>query len=95
MASLRQIKKQIDYVVNEVVYDCYLSLGFHPEQQEEIVTLMQQAVDMRNNLFELVNNPAEKHNPSLVRKHYSYVRQQLVERTEEIWGKLSEICKFE
>ena len=95
MASLRQIKKQIDYVVNEVVYDCYLSLGFHPEQQEEIVTLMQQVVDMRNNLFELVNNPSEKHNPSLVRKHYSYVRQQLVERTEEIWGKLSEICKFE
>ena len=95
MASLRQIKKQIDYVVNEVVYDCYLSLGFHPEQQEEIVTLMQQVVDMRNNLFELVNNPAEKHNPSLVRKHYSYVRQQLVERTDEIWGKLSEICKFE
>ena len=95
MASLRQIKKQIDYVVNEVVYDCYLSLGFHPEQQEEIVTLMQQVVDMRNNLFELVNNPAEKHNPSLVRKHYSYVRQQMIERTEEIWGKLSEICKFE
>ena len=50
---------------------------------------------MRNNLFELVNNPAEKHNPSLVRKHYAYVRQQLIERTEEIWGKLSEICKFE
>ena len=95
MASLRDIKKEIDYTVNEVVYDCYLSLGFHPEQQEEIVTLMQQVVDMRNNLFELVNNPAEKHNPSLVRKHYSYVRQQMIERTEEIWGKLSEICKFE
>ena len=95
MASLRQIKKQIDYVVNEVVYDCYLSLGFHPDKQEEIVTLMQQVVDMRNNLFELVTNPAEKHNPSLVRKPYSYVRQQMIERTEEIWGNLSEICKFE
>ncbi|MBP3439684.1 MAG: hypothetical protein J6K24_00325 [Tidjanibacter sp.] len=95
MASLRQIKKQIDYVVNEVVYDCYLSLGFHADKQEEIVALMQQVVDMRNNLMELVNNPAEPHNPSLVRKHYAYVRAQLVERTEEIWGKLSEICKFE
>lgn len=95
MASLRDIKKEIDYVVNEVVYDCYLSLGFHSDRHAEIIDLMQQVVDMRNNLFELVNNPAEKHNPSLVRKHYAYVRQQLIERTEEIWGKLSEICKFE
>ena len=45
--------------------------------------------------MELVNNPAEKHNPSLVRKHYAYVRQQLVEKSEELWGKLSVICKFE
>ena len=95
MASLRDIKKEIDYTVNEVVYDCYLSLGFHPEKQDEIIALMQGTVDMRNNLMELVNNPAEKHNPSLVRKHYAYIRAQLVERTEEIWGKLSETCKFE
>ncbi len=95
MASLRDIKKEIDYTVNEVVYDCYLSLGFHADKQSEIIGIMQAAVDMRNNLMELVNNPAEKHNPSLVRKHYAYIRAQLVERTEELWGKLSEICKFE
>ena len=95
MASLRDIKKEIDYVVNEVVYDCYLSLGFHSDKQGEIIAVMQGAVDMRNDLIELVNNPAEKHNPSLVRKHYAYVRQQLNEESDELWGKLSEICKFE
>lgn len=95
MASLRDIKKEIDYTVNEVVYDCYLSLAFHADKQEEIIGLMNEVVEMRNNLMELVNNPAEKHNPSLVRKHYAYIRAQLVERTEEIWGKLSQICKFE
>ena len=95
MASLRDIKKEIDYVVNEVVYDCYLSLGFHSDKRSEIIAVMQGAVDMRNDLIELVNNPAEKHNPSLVRKHYAYVRQQLVEKSEELWGQLSEICKFE
>ena len=95
MASLRDIKKEIDYVVNEVVYDCYLSLGFHSDKQGEIIAVMQGVVDMRNDLIELVNNPAEKHNPSLVRKHYAYVRQQLNEKSDELWGKLSEICKFE
>ena len=29
MASLRRVKKDIDYLVSEVVYDCYLALYFH------------------------------------------------------------------
>ena len=53
MASLRDIKKEIDYVVNEVVYDCYLSLGFHSDKQGEIIAVMQGAVDMRNDLNDL------------------------------------------
>ncbi len=93
MASLRDIKKLIDMVVNEVVYDAYLSMGFHTDKHKEIVEIMQQAVDMRNNLFELVNNPAEKHNPSLVRKHYAYIQDQLAEQSEALWTKLSDICK--
>ncbi|MDY3979663.1 MAG: hypothetical protein SOZ00_06550 [Tidjanibacter sp.] len=93
MASLRDIKKEIDYVVNDVVYDCFLSLQFHSEKGEAIVDIMQEAVDLRNNLFELVNNPAEKHNPSLIRKHYGYIRAQLVEKADELWNKLSDLCK--
>ena len=36
MASLRRVKKDIDYLVSEVVYDCYLALYFHSERRDAI-----------------------------------------------------------
>ncbi len=48
MASLRRVKKDIDYLVSEVVYDCYLALYFHSERRDAIVAVMEEAVDARN-----------------------------------------------
>ncbi len=93
MASIRMIKKDIDYLVGEVVSDCYLTIYFHPEKREKVVSLMEQAVGLRNKLFEQVNNPVEKNNPSLVRKHYNHVRRELMASIDEMFSKLSEICK--
>ncbi len=91
MATLREIKKDIDYIVNEVVIDCYLALHFHDGKQKEIVGVMQDAVDLRNELFEMVNNPAEKHNRSLVRKHYAFIRSQMADRVEGLFDKLASV----
>ncbi len=93
MANLRTIKKDIDYLVNEVVYDCYLSLCFHNDKRDQIVDVMQEAVDFRNNLFEMVNNPADKHNKSLVKKHFAFVRAQMLEKTDELFETLSAVCQ--
>lgn len=93
MASLRDIKKDIDYVVNELVFDCYMSLFYHSDKQEAVVDIMQEAADLRNNLFEMVSNPPEKHNKSLIKKHYRYVREQLFEKTDALFEKLSYVCK--
>ncbi len=93
MANLRTIKKDIDYLVNEIVYDCYLSLCFHEDKHEKIVDIMQETVDFRNNLFEMVNNPADKHNKSLVKKHFAYIKAQMQEKADELCDKLSAVCQ--
>ena len=80
-------------LLNDVVYDCFLSLQPLREGRGYCRYYWQEAVDLRNNLFELVNNPAEKHDPSLIRKHYGYIRAQLVEKADELWNKLSDLCK--
>ena len=72
MASIRLIKKDIDYLVSEVVSDCYLTIYFHPEKKQEIVSVMEEAVELRNSLFAQIK-PKEKHNPSLVKKHYAQI----------------------
>lgn len=93
MASVRMIKKDIDYLVGEVIADCYLTIYFHPEKKEGVVGLMQKAVELRNDLFERVNNPQEKNNASLVRKHYNHIRRELMTRVDELFFNLSEVCK--
>ncbi|MFI3267017.1 MAG: hypothetical protein R3Y15_07700 [Rikenellaceae bacterium] len=95
MASLRTIKKDVDFIVNEVVGDCYVSLYFNRSKQAEIVTIMEGAIDLRNDLFQKINNPAEKHNKRLVKKHYIQVRQELANGIDSLFEKLSSVCAAE
>ncbi len=91
MANLRQIKKDIDYLVHEVVYDCYLAIYFHPDKRDEIIGVLNDAAELRNNLYEMVNNPAEKHNKSLVKKHYAFIRYEAMNRIEGLFDKLGNV----
>lgn len=91
MASLRVLKLEIDYALEEVVFDCDMAICFQPTKGEEIFALMQQAVEIRNELFAKANNPVEPKNRSLVRKHYAALRTEMAERFGSIFEKLSAI----
>lgn len=78
MASIRGIKNEIDYLVSEVISDGYMALYFNVEKRDAIVSVIEEAVAMRNNLYEKVNNPADKQNKSLVRKHYAQIRRDMI-----------------
>jgi hypothetical protein len=87
------LKKDIDYLLDEVVTDSYLSLYFHPERKDEIVKIMEDAVELRNTLYERANNPAEKNSRSLVRKHYAAVRRDMFDGIDKLFVRLSETGK--
>lgn len=91
MANLRDLKKEIDYRLEEVVFDCDMAICFQPSKEKEIFDVMQDAVAVRNALFIKANNPAEPHNRSLVRKHYSALRTEMVAEYEKFFTRLSEI----
>ncbi|MEG2772145.1 MAG: hypothetical protein RR960_07370 [Alistipes sp.] len=93
MANLRDLKKEIDYRLEEVVFDCDMAICFQPSKENSIVELMQEAVATRNELFTKVSNPAEPHNRSLVRKHYAALRREVVEAFDKLFEKLSEVNK--
>lgn len=93
MANLRNLKKEIDYRLEEVVFDCDMAMCFQPSKEKEIFEVMQDAVAVRNTLFVKANNPAEPHNRSLVRKHYAALRSEMVAAYDKMFEKLSEINK--
>lgn len=61
MANLRNLKKEIDYRLEEVVFDCDMAMCFQPSKEQEIFAVMQEAVGVRNALFAKAMNPAEPH----------------------------------
>ena len=91
MANLRDLKKEIDYRLEEVVFDCDMAICFQPSKEKEIFNVMQNAVAVRNALFVKANNPAEPHNRSLVRKHYTALRAEMVAEYDKLFKRLSEI----
>lgn len=91
MASLRDLKKEIDYRLEELVFDCDMAICFQPSKEKEIFDLMKAGVDLRNALYTKVSNPAEPHNRSLVRKHYAALRAEMDASFGELFEKLSEL----
>ena len=91
MANLRQLKKEIDYILEEVLFDCDMAMCFQPSKEKDIFEVMQEAVAVRNNLYAKAMNPAEPHNRSLVRKHYAALRAEMNDAFGALFEKLSAI----
>ncbi len=90
MASLRVIKKDIDYLISEVVSDCWTFLFINPEKNpEDIIDVMNDAVDLRNKLFERVNNP-DKEN---IKKHFKEINKDLLTGVDSLFIRVSNLTK--
>ena len=77
MANLRELKKEIDYRLEEVVFDCDMAIVFQPSKEQEIFELMQKAVALRNELIAKVS--------------YAALRADIVRSFEALFEELSKI----
>lgn len=90
MASLRVIKKDIDYLVSEVVSDCWTFLYINPDKKaEDVVDIINDAVKLRNELFERVNNPSKEN----VKAHYKAINQDLLNGVDSLFQRISKLTK--
>ena len=89
MANLRDLKKEIDYRLEEFVFDCEMAIYFQPSKEEDVVAIMEKAVALRNALYVNANNPTEPHNASLVKKYYAAMRRDMVSSLGSLFEELS------
>ena len=68
-----------------------MAICFQPSKEEAITKVIEEAVAVRNELFVKAMNPAEPHNKSLVRKHYSALRREIAASFSELCDKLSQV----
>lgn len=94
MASVRELKKDIDYLVFEVISDCFVYSGVHPDNKsDELSAIISDAVNFRNDLIARVNNPDGKDNPKIVKAYYKTLEKDLTTGVDKLFNRLSALSK--
>ena len=92
MASIRELKKDIDYLIFEVISDCFVYSNVHPDNKtDELTAVISDAVEFRNDLIARVNNPDDKDNPKIVKAYYKAVQKDLLSGVDKLFERLSSI----
>jgi hypothetical protein len=94
MASIRNLKKDIDYLVFEVVSDCFTYAGVNPgKHTEDLSDIIEESVLLRNDLFNRVNNPAGDGTPTALKANLKAVRKDLFAGVDKLFSRLSSVTK--
>jgi len=88
--NLRDIKKDIQYVIGAFIDDCTVFLDINPgKNADEITTLIDKAVDLYNELRDkIVTAPKEG-----ARAYYKGISKELLEKTDALYDELSAAVK--
>ncbi|TKG93450.1 hypothetical protein EYV94_17025 [Puteibacter caeruleilacunae] len=92
MASVRKLKKDIDYLSMEIITYCFHYLDTHAEAKtEDAIAIVEKIIDLRNNLINRCNHPDGKDNPKLIKKHYQAIVADFGKGCGEAYDKLEEL----
>lgn len=85
--NLRDIKKDIDYVLSAFIEDCTVCAAVNPKSDDKVIAgLMEDAVDLYNELRDKVTVKIE----GSKKTYFNNLRKEILERTDALYTKLSE-----
>ena len=88
------LKKEIDTCVYEVISDCLTYSALNPEKnQDDVSSLISEAVMLRNNLFRKINAPLSGENDVKMKKHFQEIRKEFTDGIDDLFGRLSSLSK--
>ncbi len=78
MASIKQLKKDINYLSYELLTEAFTYRHFHPDMTDKrFYDIISRIVQIRNELISRVNHPGETAGMDNVHAHFSQVRQDM------------------
>jgi hypothetical protein len=94
MANKRNLKKDVDFLVSEVVSDCYTFMLINGDKnRDEALSIIETMLEKRNEFMTRINNPENKDDAKAVKAHYKSIQQDLMVAVDGCFTKLSEITK--
>ena len=90
MANLRTIKKDVIYLINEVISDCWVFMYLNGDKNhEDAKNIITDAIALGDNLFEQINHfPKEG-----TREHFKQVNAKLLTEVDALFKRISALAK--
>jgi len=94
MTTKRRLKKEIDYVISDLVLDCmtYTHL-YNKPNDEDALRIIQDTMEMRNRLRDEVNHPEQKDNSMSTKSYYNNIAKTLLSEINNGYGKLGKLIE--
>jgi hypothetical protein len=96
MTTRRRLKKEIDYVVSDLILDSitYTNLYQKPND-EEALQIVQDTMLLRNKLRDQANHPEQRSKSETKKAHYNNIAKTLIDGVEAGYGKLGKLVNKE
>lgn len=92
MASRRRLKKEIDYMVSDLILDCFTYANMYSKpNDEESLKIVQEILVLRNDMRHQANHPEKKAESETSKKYYDTLAQTLFDGVEDGYEKLGKL----
>jgi len=93
MASIRQLKKEIEFLSSQMIGDCIDFVQAFNGKEMEAMAVIDEIVELHNSTVDKINNPDGKDNPKLVKDFYKQLKISYITGVNEAYRKLEELVK--
>lgn len=94
MAGKRDLKKDINSLLGDVIEECYSQLLEHPGiKEEDIEKIIDDAADLADDLIFRVNNIRHIEKKADVKKHFEKIKADLEDKSVEFIERLNKLSK--
>lgn len=93
MASIRRLKKDIDYLTFSVVADCFNYSIVSGKNDEEVSGIVKDIIAMRNGLLDRVRAAKKLEDKKEIKNYFKAVSNDLMRSVDASFSKLSQIVK--
>lgn len=91
MRNLRTIKKDVEFLIGELVDDCFIYLELNgDENMDKVGEIIGEALDLQDDTIDRINHRPEDEKAD---KYYKNITKEFIESIDALYEKLSAISK--
>ncbi|MCK5171570.1 MAG: hypothetical protein KAQ75_16955 [Bacteroidales bacterium] len=91
MASCRDIKKDINFLANQMINECFSFMEYSPvNNQENVLDILHDVEQLRRNLLYKVNNPSEN---GSIKEHYRIIITEMYDMNTILLEELNSLSE--